>query len=83
MMIQGCQGGKQSTRSDVSPAEDHEDMKDQTCHSSSLNQDSASESTLIHAPGSHYWSMGIGIRNEICLSPMLFVAHEVGHVLHM
>lgn len=80
MMIQSCQDGKHSTRSDVSPAED---MKDQTCHSSSLNQDSASESTLIHALGSHYWSMGIGIRNEICLSPMLFVAHEVGHVLHM
>lgn len=59
------------------------DVENQPRHSFSLNQDSASEVTLTQATGSHYCSMGIGIRGDICLSSMRYVAHEVGYILQM
>lgn len=58
-MIQGCQDGKQNTRTDVSPLKPMADIETQPCHCFSLHQDSASESTLTHDPGSPLLINGI------------------------
>lgn len=53
-MIQGCQDDEQSTRTDVSFAEDNGSYGKSSMSLFLTESDPASESTLTHALGSHH-----------------------------